>query len=173
MALSLLSLVVGGIYGFVVTGSKSAVVTNSFLQSQAQLRAGLDNVVNEIRWAQSVTAANASTVTLFIPQSTPFSAASPYTVTFAYDAGADTVTRQVDPDAGGPGLPGAALPLAYSVVRADGSNGFVLEYFDAAGISLGATPAVLAAIARVRLTVTVTRNDITRVFAGDAALRAR
>ncbi len=173
LALSMFALTVGGIYAFVATGNRSARTTNSFLQSQAQVRAGLDNIVDEIRWAQSVTAASATSVTLFIPQNTPFSAASPYTVTFAYDGVADTITRRVDPDAGGPLTPGAAEPLAYSVVREDGSDGLAFEYFDAAGTSLGSAPADLAAIARVRMTVTTLRGDIQRVFAGDAALRAR
>jgi hypothetical protein len=173
MALSLFALAVGGIYAFVSTGGRSARVTNDFLQSQAQLRAGLDNVVDEIRWAQSVTAASASAVTVFIPQNTPFSASSPYTATFAYDSAADTITRQVDPDATGPQPPGAAQPIAYSVVQEDGSDGLVFVYFDAAGVSLGSTPGDLTAIARIRLTVTTTREQVSRVFAGDAALRAR
>jgi len=173
MVLSLLALTVGGIYAFVATGGKSARVTNNFLQTQAQLRVALDNVVDEIRWAQSVTAASASAVTLFIPQNTPFSASSPYAVTFAYDANTDVVTRQVDPDAGGPQPAGAAAPLAYGVVAADGSDGAVFEYFDAAGGALGSAPADLNAVARVRLTITTTRDDVTRVFTGDAALRAR
>ncbi len=135
MALSLFALAVGGIYGFVVTGGKSASVTNDFLQTQAQLRAALDNVVDETRWAQSVTAASGTSVTLFIPQNTPFSASSPYTVTFSYSVSARTLSRQVDPDAGGPATPGPAEPLAYLVVREDGSDGVAFEYFDAAGTS--------------------------------------
>ncbi len=173
LALSLLVLALGGIYAFVVTGGKSARLTNNFLQTQAQLRAALDNVIDEIRWAQSVTGASGSSVTLLIPQNTPFSASSPYTVTFAYDAAADTVTRQVDPDASGPLAAGAPVPLAYTVVAENGSNGLAFEYFDAAGTSLGATPADLSAVARVRLTVITTRDEISRVFTGDAALRAR
>jgi hypothetical protein len=148
-------------------------VTNDFMQTQAQVRAALDNVVDEIRWAQSVTAASATSVTLLVPQTTPFAAPGPYTVTFAYDAAADTVTRQVDPDAGGPLPVGAAEPLAYAVVREDGSNGLAFEYFDAAGTSLGTAPADLTAVARVRLTVTTTSKQISRTFAGDTALRAR
>lgn len=173
MALSMLGLVLGTIYGFVATGGKSARVTNDFMQSQAQVRAALDNVVDEIRWAQSVTAASATSVTLLVPQNTPFSASSPYTVTFAYDAAADTVTRRVDPDAGGPLPPGPPEPLAYKVVRENGSDGLAFEYFDAAGTTLGAAPADLTAVARVRLTVTTTSKQISRTFASDAALRAR
>ncbi|MDQ7848735.1 MAG: hypothetical protein QN152_08215 [Armatimonadota bacterium] len=173
MALGLFALAVGGIYALVATGGKSARVTNDFLQTQAQLRAALDNVVDEIRWAQTVTAASGTSVTLLIPQNTPFSATSPYTVTFAYDAAARTMTRQVDPDAGGPGLPGPAEALAYSVVQEDGSPGVAFEYFDAGGTPLGATPPDVGAIARVRLTVTTTQNQVSRVFTSDAALRAR
>lgn len=170
---SLFALAMGGIYGFVVTGGKSARVTNDFLQTQAQLRAALDNVLDETRWGQSATAGTATAVTVFIPQDTPFSVSSPYTVTFAYNSVADTLTRQVDPDATGPLAPGAAEPIAYHVVQEDGSDGIGFEYFDAAGTSLGSTPADLAAVARVRLTVTTTRDQISRVFTGDAAFRAR
>ncbi len=173
VSLSMFSLVVGAIYGFIVTGGKSARVTNDFLQTQAQLRAVLDNVVDEIRWAQSVTAANATAVTVFIPQNTPYSPSSTYTVTFAYNNVDDTLTRQVDPDAGGPLGFGPAQPLGYLIVRADGGDGVTFEYFDAAGTSLGATPADLTAVARIRLTITTTQEDVSRVFAGDAALRAR
>src|SRR3970282_1478906 len=91
--------------------SQSARLTNSFLQIQAQARAALDNVVDEIRWGQQVTAAGPTSVTVLVPQATPFSAASPYTVTFAYDAAADAVTRQEDPDAGGPLPPGPGGPV--------------------------------------------------------------
>ncbi|HEV8340370.1 MAG TPA: hypothetical protein VGR25_12055 [bacterium] len=173
MALSLLGLAAGSIYAFISTGGKSARLTNNFVQSQSQVRAGLDNVIDEIRWAQNVTAANGISVTLLIPQSTPFSAASPYTVTFAYDAAADTLTRQVDPDGAGPAAAGPADPVAFGVVQGNGADGAAFEYFDAAGTALGATPGDLTAIARVRLTITTTSDQISRVFAGDAALRAR
>ena len=173
MALSMLALTLGTIYGFVATGGKSARVTNDFMQTQAQVRAALDNVIDEIRWAQSVTTASATSVTLLIPQNTPFSASSPYTVTFAYDGVADTVTRQIDPDAGGPLAPGPVEPLAYTVVQENGSDGLAFEYFNAAGTSLGTAPADLTAVARVRLTVTTTSKQISRTFAGDTALRAR
>jgi prepilin-type N-terminal cleavage/methylation domain-containing protein len=173
VALGLLAVALASVYGYAATGGRSAQVTNDLLQTQNQVRAALDNLVDEIRWAQSVTAANATSVTLFVPQNTPFSAASPYTVTFAYDAAADTVTRQEDPDAGGP-LPAAAPePLAFFVVQRDGSNGFALSYYDAAGTALGATPPDLSAVVRVRLTVTTTRNGISRTFAGDTTLRGR
>jgi hypothetical protein len=166
-------LAVGGIYAFVVTGARSARVTNDFVQTQAQVRAALDTVVDEIRWAQGVTCASASSVSLLIPQSTPFSATSPYQVTFSYDAAGDTMLRRED--AAGTGCPPSTSgdPVAYSLVRADGSDGVIFEYFDGTGTSLGSSPANLAAIIRVRLTVTTTRNGTSRTFAGDAALRAR
>src|SRR3972149_6699859 len=102
IALTLLAVVVGGLYRFVATGSQSARLTNNFLQIQAQARAALGNVVDEIRWGQQVTAAGPTSVTVLVPQATPFSAASPYTVTFAYDPAAAAGTRQEGPDAGGP-----------------------------------------------------------------------
>src|SRR3972149_6577147 len=114
IALTLLAVVVGGLYRFVATGGQSARLTNNFLQIQAQARAALDNVVDEIRWGQQVTAAGPTWVTVLVPQATPFSAARPYIVPFAYAAPADAVTRQEDPDAGGaraPGAGGAAPPI--------------------------------------------------------------
>jgi hypothetical protein len=165
IALSIFVLVVGSIYALVSTGGRSIRVTNDFLQTQAQVRSAIDSLVDEVRWAQSVTAAGPTSVTVLVPQATPFSAASPYTATFAHDAAARTVTRQVDP--------GAAEPLAYGVVGLDGTGGFALEYFDAAGASLGSLPADLASVARVRVTVTTTRDRVSRTFASDVALRGR
>jgi Tfp pilus assembly protein PilW len=173
IAMALLALVVGSIYGMIATGARSARVTNDLVQTQGQVRAALDNVVDEARWAQGVTAAGPTAVTLLVPQATPFAAGSPYTVTFAYDAASHTLTRQVDLDAGGPGPAGPAEAVAYRVVRRDGSGGLSLEYFDAAGTSLGSAPADLGAIVRVRITVTTTWEQTSRTFAGDAALRAR
>ncbi len=173
IALSLFTLVLGSIYAFVGTGGRSARVANDFLQTQPQARAALDNATDEIRWAQTVTCASVSAVTLLVPQNTPFSAASAYLVTFAYDPAADTLTRRES--AVGSGCPPAGIgePLAYSVVRADGSDGIAFEYFDGAGTSLGSAPADLTVIARVRITVSTTRNRVSRTFTGDVALRGR
>lgn len=169
VALSLLSLVLGSIYALVAVGGRSARTTNDFLQTQAHVRAALDNMVDEIRWAQAVTCASATAVTLSIPQDTPFSQTSPYRATFAYDAGARTLTRRED--AAGIGCPDATSgsPLAHFI----GPDGLAFEYFDASGVSLGSAPASLGSIARVRMTVTAVRDRVSRTFAGDAALRAR
>lgn len=175
IALVLLGIVTAGIYGMVVSSANAARTTNAFLLTQAQVRAALDQVVDEARWASAVNAAQATCVTLRIPQDTPFSALSPYSVTFAYDAAQDAVVRQesTNPDALGCPLTGGAQVLAYNVVRPDGSDGLSFEYFDAVGNSLGSTPAVLANIARIRVVVTTTRDGASRTFAGDVALRAR
>src|SRR3989304_1690227 len=133
IALTLLAVVVGGLYRFVATGSQSARLTNNFLQIQAQARAALENVVDEIRWGQQVTVAGPTWVTVLVPQATPFSAASPYIVTFAYAAAADAVTRQEDPDAGGALPPGAAGAVAPFIVLKEGSNGPGLGGFAAGG----------------------------------------
>lgn len=173
MALTLFALVIGSIFAFIGTGGRSARMANDFLQVQPQVRAALDNAVDEIRWAQNVTCAGAAAVTVFIPQNTPFSAASPYLVTFDYDAAADTVTRREN--AAGAGCPpgGTGEPIAFSVVRADGTDGLTFEYFDSSGNTLGSTPPDVTVIARVRMIVQTTRNTVSRTFAGDAALRAR
>lgn len=173
IALSLLMLALGAIYGLIAVGGRSARVTNEFVQTQAQVRAALDSVVDELRWGQAVTCASATSLTVLIPQDTPFSAASPYRVTFAYDVAADTLTRRQD--AAGVVCPPAGVgePLAYFIVGPDGGDGIAFEYFDAAGRSLGASPADPGAVARVRITVTTTRDRVSRTFAGDTALRAR
>ncbi|MGQ0549220.1 MAG: PilW family protein [Armatimonadota bacterium] len=174
IALSMFALVIGGIFAFVGIGGRSARLANDFLQAQPQVRAALDTAVDEIRWAQSVTCASATSVTLLIPQGAPFSTVGPtYLVTFDYDAAADTVTRREN--AVGAGCPpgGTGEAIAFSVVRPDGTNGLSFEYFDSAGTSLGSTPADVSIIARVRMIVATTRNQVSRTFAGDAALRAR
>jgi len=164
--LAVLAIVIGGIYEFVVNGAVSAAKTNDFVQSQGQIRAALDNIIDESRWAQSVTAAGPASVTLSIPQNTPFSATSPYSVTFAYDAVNHAVTRQQDNN--------AAAALAYLVVGAGGSTGLTFTYFDSGNTSLGSSPPAgqLSTIARLRATVATTSGTVTRYLAGDAALRA-
>jgi prepilin-type N-terminal cleavage/methylation domain-containing protein len=64
IALSLLALATGSIYTMITVGHRATRSTNDFLHSQAQLRAALDNALDEARWAQSVTAASATSVTL-------------------------------------------------------------------------------------------------------------
>jgi hypothetical protein len=105
-------------------------------------------------------------VTLSIPQNTPFSSSSPYTVTFAYDPVNHAVTRQQNA--------GPALALAYLVVTGSGGTGLTFTYFDGGNNSLGSSPTAgqLATIARVRTTVATTSGGVTRTLAGDAALRA-
>jgi len=83
------------------------------------------------------------------------------------------VTRQEDPDAGGPLPAGPAEPVAYFIVQKDGSNGLALEYFDDGGNALGATPADPSVIARVHITLTATLNQTSRTLIGDTALRGR
>jgi Tfp pilus assembly protein PilW len=165
--LALLAAVIGGIYEFVIWGARSATETNDFMQSQAQVRAALDNIVDEARWANAVTAATATSVTLQVAQNTPFLQGSgPYTVTFAYDAANQAVTRQV-----GAGTP---VPLAYLVAGPNSTTGLTFTYFDNGGASLGSSPGAgqLGSIARVRATVATTSGSVTRYLAGDAALRA-
>jgi prepilin-type N-terminal cleavage/methylation domain-containing protein len=173
VAMGIFALVASSIYSLINVGGRSITTTNDLMQSQAQVRAAIDNLVDEMRWAQSVTAAGPTSVTVLVPQATPFSPTSPYSVTFAYDSAADTVTRQVDPDAGGPQVAGAAEPLAYGVVKLDGTDGLAFEYFDGMGTSLGASPADLASVVRVRMTVTTTRDRMSRTIASDVALRGR
>ena len=163
MALALLALALGGIYAFVVAGGRSARVTNDFLQAQAQVRAAIDNVVAEARWAQAVTAAGPTAVSLLVPEDTPFSP-GPYTVTFSYDPDRHTLERRIGTS--------PAEPVAYNILREDGGAGLVFEYFTAGGSPLGSTPSDLAAVARVRVTVVTTVGGVSRTFAADAALRA-
>jgi len=173
VALGLFALAVGGIYAFVVTGNRSARVTNDFVQAQSQMRAGLDSLIDEMRWAQRIVAAGSTSVALLMPSGTPFEGGNSYEVTFAYDPAADTVTRQVDPDAGGPQPAAPPEPLAYGIVWEDGSAGLAIEYFDGTGAALGSSPADLTVITRLRLTVVATQGGVTRTFAGDVALRGR
>jgi hypothetical protein len=173
VVVALISVVVGSLAVAAITGVRATRTTNDFLQTQAHVRAGLDQVTDEVRWAEAVIAAGGTSVTVLVPQSTPFSSNSPYTVTFAYDALARTITRQEDPDALGPAPSGPAVPLAYLVVQRDGAIGLSFEYFDRVATPLGIPPADLNAVARVRILVTATRNGIARTLAGDVALRGK
>ncbi len=173
VALSLLTLVLGAIYAFVAFGGRSARATNDFLQTQAHVRAALDNMVDEIRWAQGVVCASATAVSLLIPQDTPFSASSPYQVTFAHDGARMALVRRQD--GAGTGCPDdtSGEALALFVSHEDGSGGLTLGYFLADGGPWNSAADPLGSIARVRITVTTTRDRTSRTFAGDAALRGR
>ncbi len=163
VGISLLIIVVGTTYEFLMSSQRAALTTRDSFMAQSQLRAGVDNITDEIRWADRVTAASATSVTLSIPQSTPFSA-GPYSVTFAYNSGTRTVTRQQDA--------GPVLPVAYNIARLDGSAGLSFDYYDAVSTPLGQSPDVTS-VARVRLTIIATANRTSRTFTGDAALRSR
>ena len=174
ITLALLGAVLGGgIYAFVASGTRSARQTNEFVQSQGQLRAALDGILDETRWGQSILAATATTVSLLIPAGSPFNGGASYTVTFAYDAAADTVTRQMDPDGVGPLPAGAVAPVAYNIVRDDGSDGLVFAYFDNTGAVMAIPPVPLTDVVRIRATLTATRGTVSRTLTDDAALRGR
>ncbi len=165
IGMSLLIVVLGASYEFLMTGQRAALTTRDSFQAQSQLRSALDNMTDEIRWADAVTAANATSVTVHIPQNTPFSQTSPYSVTFAYNAANRTVTRQQGA--------GPIDPVAYNIVKLDTSAGLAIDYYDASSVYLGSTPVDLTAVARVRLTIFATTNLTSRTFVGDAALRGR
>jgi prepilin-type N-terminal cleavage/methylation domain-containing protein len=199
IALVLLGVVTAGVYAMVVSSANAARSTNAFLLTQAQVRAALDNIVDEARWAEAVNAAGPTCVTLKVPSNTPFSGQSPppspgpspspgtsYSVRFEYDPVQRAVVRQQSSNADAVGCPLDDSPwepveiLAYSVVHPGGPGnpcggtvGLCFEYFDAAGNSLGPSPGSPADIARIRVVVSTTRDGATRTFAGDVALRAR
>jgi hypothetical protein len=169
--LAILGIVIGGIYEFVVNGAISASKTNDFLQTQSQIRSALDNIVDESRWGQNVTAATATSVTIQMPGNTQYCSGGAYTVTFAYDS----TTRQITRNASAP-CPnaGTAVTLAYLVVGAGGTTGLTFMYYDGGNTSFGSSPAgaQLPNIARIRAVVATTSGTVTRYLAGDAALRA-
>lgn len=93
IGLSMLVVVVGLAYEFLITGSQAASTVRRSFFSQSQVQAGIDTMTDEIRWADAITAASATSVTVHVPASTPFSA-GPYSVTFACDATERSITRQ-------------------------------------------------------------------------------
>jgi len=154
-----------GIYTLLRIGVSSATFTKGSLQSQVQVRAALDTMVDEARWATSATAATANTVTLNVPTGTPFYGGGAYTVTFTYNAAAGTVTRQrLSPNPPDP----APVALAYNV------TGFSLSYYDAASGALGPTPSDLTKVAMVQFNVTTATSTAGtgRQLVNNAALRA-
>lgn len=175
MGLTLLVLVLGGLYEFLSAGERAAATARNTFQAQSELRAALDAMVDEIRWAERAKDASGTCVSVLIPQNTPFSATSPYTATFAYDVANDTVLRKtINGDVSGEcaSLTGAQ-PVAYNIVKPNGSNGMVVEFFDSTNTLLGLPIADLNAVARVRVTITATRSTSSRELVGDVALRAR
>ena len=171
MMLAVLGLVIGGIYQFVVNGAISASKTNDFLQTQSQIRSALDNIVDETRWGQNITAGTATSVTVQIPQGTPYYPSAAYTVIFAYDSTNKAITRQQLTPAP---CPCATATLAYLVAGPGNSTGLTFSYYDGGNTSFGSTPsgAQLPTIARIRAVIATTKGTVTRYLAGDAALRA-
>lgn len=169
MMLSVLAIVIGGVYQFVINGAISASKTNDFIQTQSQIRAALDNIVDEARWGQTVTAGNQTSVTILLPQGTPYYPSSSYSVVFAYDSTNKVITRQQCT----PGC-GSAVALANLIVGPGGAAGLSFTYFDGGNNSFGSTPTSgqLPQIARIRAVVSTTSGTVTRYLAGDAALRA-
>lgn len=165
IGLGLLIAVVGIAYEFLTTGSKAAVITRRSFFAQSQTRAAIDNMTDEIRWADSITFATATSVTVTIPSNTPFSS-GPYSVTFAYDATAKTITRQQDAN--------PSAPIAFYIVKLDGTGGFSLDYYDKSSNALACCPLTVTpdVIGRVRVTVTATRESTSRLLTGDVTLRA-
>ncbi len=169
MMLAVLGIVIGGIYQFVVNGAVSASKTNDFLQTQSQIRSALDNVVDETRWGQAVNAGTATSMTVQIPQGTPYCTAGAYTVTFAYDAINKRITRQASAPCAT-----AAVALAYLVGGPGSSTGLTFTYSDGGNTWSTSTPsaAQLPNIMRVRAVVATTSGTVTRYLASDVALRA-
>ena len=169
LALVLLGVATAGVYGMVSWVSGTARRTNAFLLSQAQVRAGLDNVVDEARWGSRVNVARGTCVTVRVPRDTPFSRQSPYSVSFWFDPAAQAVMRVQgsNPDAAECPVEGPGGPVAHGVVRLD------FEYFDASGSSLGTEPVWTDRISRIRVVVETETGGVRRTFAGDVALRAR
>ncbi|MDR5710145.1 MAG: hypothetical protein QN172_10605 [Armatimonadota bacterium] len=173
LALTLLALVTLGIYALVGAGVTAARDTGAVLRTQTQVRAALDGIVDEARWAARVLpspAPGGTSVTLCVPQS-PLTGA-PYYVQFTYDEESRTITRTVDPDAEGPEPFGAPEVLA-RLPAGGAAPGFALEYATKVG-ELPATPEDIAQIRiRVRMMVETRMGTpaVERELIGDVALR--
>lgn len=173
LALTLLVLVTVGIYGLIGTGAMAARDTGATLRTQAQVRAALDGIVDEARWAARVWDAPPPTptsVALCVPQS-PLSP-TPYFVAFAYDASSRRITRAADPDAAGPAPFGAPEPLAM-LPREGPPPVFEFQYFT----KLGEPAPDPISVARIRIRIRMAVQNRLRVPAtereliGDVALR--
>jgi len=151
----------GAIFGLMKIGVKSAGFNTRSLQSQVQVRAALDNMVDEARWADRVWSAAANTVTLHVPTGTPFYSGGEYRVTFAYDSATKTVTRTRT----WPNPPDATFAMAYNVA------GLTLSYYGSDGDLL--TFSDVTNMAMVEFRVTTNTGTIGRILAGNATLRAR
>lgn len=173
LALTLLALVTAGIYALIGTGAAAARDTRATLRTQTQVRAALDGIVDEVRWAARVLSSpppTATSVVLCVPQS-PLSS-TPYFVVFAFDATSRRITRAIDPDAAGPspfGTPESLAPLPREGI----SPIFEFQYFD----QLGASTPDPSSIAQIRIRIRMEVQNRLRVPAtereliGDVALR--
>ncbi len=173
LALTLLALVTLGIYALVGAGATAARDTGAVLRAQTQVRAALDGIVDEARWAAEVRPSPAPTstsVALCVPQS-PIRI-SPYYVLFAYDATSRAITRAEDSDAAGPAPFGTPEVLA-RLPAGGTAPSFTLEYYTKLG-EPAAAPADIAQI-RIRIRMSVETRlgapAVERELIGDVALR--
>lgn len=173
LALTLLVLVTVGIYALIGTGAVAARDTGATLRAQTQVRAALDGIVDEVRWAARVLSSPPPTptsVALCVPQS-PLSS-TPYFVAFAFDTTSRRIMRAIDPDAAGPSPFGTPEPLA--ALPGEGrAPVFEFQYFN----RLGAPAPDPSSIAQIRIRIRMEVQNRLRVPAterelvGDVALR--
>ncbi|MDR7414941.1 MAG: hypothetical protein QN193_02510 [Armatimonadota bacterium] len=173
LALTLLALVTVGIYALVDTGVTAARDTGAVLRTQTQVRAALDGIVDEARWAARVLpspAPSATSVALCVPSSPRTS--TPYYVRFAYDPADRAITRAEDPD--GAGSEPFGPPEVLAKLPAGGAApSFALEYYTSLG-EVAADPGSVAQIrVRIRMEVETRMGTpaVEREMIGDVALR--
>lgn len=173
LALTLLALVTVGIYALVSAGVTAARDTGATLRAQTQVRAALDGMVDEARWAARVLSSPAPTstsVALCVPTSP--TRPSPYFVLFAYDPTTRRITRAEDPDAAGSEPFGSPTLLA-ALPEGRTAPEFGLSYFTPLG-EVAEDPDSIAQI-RIRIQMEVeTRMGapaVEREVVGDVALR--
>ncbi|MCS7173250.1 MAG: prepilin-type N-terminal cleavage/methylation domain-containing protein [Armatimonadetes bacterium] len=173
LALTLLALVTLGIYALVGAGVTAARDTGAMLRAQTQVRAALDGIVDEARWAARVLPSptpTADSVALCVPSS-PRTGTS-YYVRFAYDPANRAITRAEDPDAEGSEPFGAPEVLARLPAGGAGPT-FALEYYTPLGEPAVDPGSVAQIRIRIRMMVETRMGTpaVERELIGDVALR--
>lgn len=167
VALAILVVALGAIYGVVRNAATSFGINEDLLDAQQNARLGLERLVEEARWTRRVVAAGPSRLDLEIVPENPRFPGCTYTVRFAHNGSDNSFDRSVLSTSG------SCPPTAGTESIASFVTGLAFTYCDAAGTCGGGIP--LGAIVRVEAQIEVTKGlgplPQRRTVSGAALLR--
>lgn len=149
VAVTISSILISSILASFLGLSRGVKSVGAYSEMSGSSRNTLAILGSDLRAAQSVTLATATTLNFTLPAAAPHNG---HTLEYTYDALLDTLSR-VERDSGG--------NLVSSRILLDGVDQFVFSYFNASGGSLGVgTPSLLLSVKSVRMEASLRRQII-------------